>query len=226
MSPATRTGPSLHRQTLLARRRIVGRLGLLELRSYEMPPHARMSLTQQLLLRALVSRFWETPYKGQPVPVGRGSCMIASLLPHFCEQDFNDVVEDLKVAGYPFKTEWFAPHMEFRFPLQGEVTYDGVKLELRTALEPWHVLGEEGTAGGTVRYVDSSVEKLQVKVENAIEGRHIVTCNARRVPGVTTLSGTPGQFVAGVRFRAFCSRPRLFIRPSAYHAPAHLRHHR
>jgi len=177
-----------------------GRLGLLELRSYEMPPHARMSLTQQLLLRALVARFWETPYKGQPVPWGT-QLHDRFLLPHFCAQDFNDVVEDLKVAGYPFKSEWFAPHMEFRFPLQGEVTYDGVNLELRTALEPWHVLGEEGTAGGTVRYVDSSVEKLQVKVENAIEGRHIVTCNGRRVP--LHPSGTPGQFVAGVRFRAW-----------------------
>jgi uncharacterized protein (DUF2126 family)/transglutaminase-like putative cysteine protease len=177
-----------------------GRLGLLELRSFEMPPHARMSLTQQLLMRALVARFWEKPYKGNPVPWGT-QLHDRFLLPHFCAQDFNDVVEDLKVAGFPFKSEWFDPHIEFRFPLQGEVTYDGVKMELRTALEPWHVLGEEGTAGGTVRYVDSSVEKLQVKIENAIEGRHIVTCNGRRVP--LHASGTPGEFVAGVRFRAW-----------------------
>jgi uncharacterized protein (DUF2126 family)/transglutaminase-like putative cysteine protease len=177
-----------------------GRLGLLELRSFEMPPHARMSLTQQLLLRAAVARFWERPYKNQPVAWGT-QLHDRFLLPHFCERDFNDVVEDLKRAGYPFKTEWFAPHLEFRFPLQGEVTYDGVNLELRTALEPWHVLGEEGTPGGTVRYVDSSVEKLQVKLDNAIEGRHIVTCNGRRVPIHPT--GTAGQFVAGVRYRAW-----------------------
>ncbi len=123
------------------------------------------------------------------------------LLPHFCAQDFNDVIDDLKRGGYPFKPEWFAPHMEFRFPVQGEVTYDGVNLELRTALEPWHVLGEEGTPGGTVRYVDSSVEKLQVKIDNAIEGRHVVTCNGRRVPLHPT--GTSGEFVAGVRYRAW-----------------------
>jgi uncharacterized protein (DUF2126 family)/transglutaminase-like putative cysteine protease len=177
-----------------------GRHGLLELRSFEMPPHARMSLTQQLLLRAAMARFWEKPYKGQPVPWGT-QLHDRFLLPHFCEQDFNDVVEDLKRGGFPFKTEWFAPHMEFRFPVQGEVTYDGVNLELRTALEPWHVLGEEGTPGGTVRYVDSSVEKLQVKLANAIEGRHIVTCNGRRVPIHST--GTAGEFVAGVRYRAW-----------------------
>jgi uncharacterized protein (DUF2126 family) len=177
-----------------------GRLGLLELRSFEMPPHARMSLTQQLLMRAAVARFWEKPYKGQPVPWGT-QLHDRFLLPHFCAQDLNDVIDDLKRAGYPFKTEWFAPHFEFRFPLQGEVAYAGVNLELRTALEPWHVLGEEGTPGGTVRYVDSSVEKLQVKVDNAIEGRHVVTCNGRRVPLHPT--GTAGQFVAGVRYRAW-----------------------
>jgi uncharacterized protein (DUF2126 family)/transglutaminase-like putative cysteine protease len=177
-----------------------GRLGLLELRSFEMPPHARMSLTQQLLMRAAVARFWEKPYKGQPVAWGT-QLHDRFLLPYFCEQDFNDVIEDLQGGGFPFKTEWFAPHMEFRFPVQGEVVYSGVSLELRTALEPWHVLGEEGTAGGTVRYVDSSVEKLQVKLDNAIEGRHLVTCNGQRVP--LTPTGTAGQFVAGVRYRAW-----------------------
>ena len=177
-----------------------GRLGLLELRSFEMPPHARMSLTQQLLMRAAVAKFWEKPYKGNPVPWGP-QLHDRFLLPHFCAQDLNDVVNDMKLGGYPFKPEWFNPHFEFRFPVQGEVNYDGVNLELRTALEPWHVLGEEGTPGGTVRYVDSSVEKLQVKVDNAIEGRHVVTCNGRRVPLHST--GTPGQFVAGVRYRAW-----------------------
>jgi uncharacterized protein (DUF2126 family) len=177
-----------------------GRLGLLELRSFEMPPHARMSLTQQLVMRAAIARFWEKPYKGRTVPWGT-QLHDRFLLPHFCAQDFHDVIEDLKRGGYPFKEEWFAPHLEVRFPLQGEVTYDGVNLELRTALEPWHVLGEEGTPGGTVRYVDSSVEKLQVKLENAIEGRHIVTCNGRRVPIHST--GTPGEFIAGVRYRAW-----------------------
>jgi uncharacterized protein (DUF2126 family)/transglutaminase-like putative cysteine protease len=177
-----------------------GRLGLLELRSFEMPPHARMSLTQQLLMRAAVAKFWEKPYKGNPVPWGT-QLHDRFLLPYFCAQDINDVVNDFKRGGYPFKPEWFTPHLEFRFPVQGEVTYEGVNLELRTALEPWHVLGEEGTPGGTVRYVDSSVEKLQVKIDNAIEGRHIVTCNGRRVPLHAT--GTAGEFIAGVRYRAW-----------------------
>jgi uncharacterized protein (DUF2126 family)/transglutaminase-like putative cysteine protease len=178
----------------------VGRLGLLELRSFEMPPHARMSLTQQLLLRGAVARFWEQPYQLPPVAFGT-QLHDRFLLPYFCARDFNDVIEDMQRAGLPFKAEWFAPHIEFRFPLQGEVAYDGVEMELRTALEPWHVLGEEGTPGGTVRYVDSSVEKLQVLIRNAIPGRHHVTCNGKRVPLHST--GTPGEFVAGVRYRAW-----------------------
>jgi hypothetical protein len=198
-----------------------GRLGLLELRSFEMPPHARMSLTQQLLMRAMVPVLGKA-LQGQPRAVGHPASRPLSPAP-LLRAGLQRRHRRPQTAGYPFKPEWFAPHIEFRFPVQGEVTYDGVELELRTALEPWHVLGEEGTPGGTVRYVDSSVEKLQVKLDNAIEGRHVVTCNGRRVPLHPT--GTPGQFVAGVRL------PRLATARGAsphhrHRRAAHLRPHR
>ena len=138
-----------------------------------------MSLVQQLILRALTALFWDKPYRQNPVPWGT-QLHDRFLLPFFCAQDLNDVIEYLRRGGYAFKTEWFTARISSSaFPIQGQVTYAGVTMELRGALEPWHVLGEEGTAGGTVRYVDSSVEKLQVKIDNAIEGRHVVTCNGR-----------------------------------------------
>ncbi len=147
-----------------------GRLGLVEFRAFEMPPHPQMSLAQMLLLRALVARFWKTPYQGQVVSWGT-ELHDRFMLPHFVSQDLRDVVQDLRTAGYPFHAEWFAPFLEFRFPRYGSVVYDGIELELRQAIEPWHVLGEE-LAAATARYVDSSVERVQVKVNGMTDTRH------------------------------------------------------
>lgn len=190
-----------------------GRQGLLEFRAFEMPPHSRMSLTQQLLLRALVARFWEHPYEAPLVRWGT-ELHDRFMLPHFVAQDFTDVIDDLQEHGFPIDPDWFAPHYEFRFPHIGEFGSRDLRVDLRTAIEPWHVLGEEGRPGGTVRYVDSSLERLEVKVRGMVSPRHAVTCNGRRVPLHPT--GTRGEFVAGVRFRAWA--PPETLHPTI---PAH-----
>ena len=189
-----------------------GRLGLLELRAFEMPPHARMSIVQQLLLRALVARFWAQPYRAELVRWGT-ELHDRFLLPTFVWQDFEHVLAEMaevEGGGFAFEAAWFAPHFEFRFPKLGELSAEGVQFELRSALEPWHVMGEEGSSAGTVRYVDSSVERIEIKVSGLIHPRHVVTCNGVPVPLQPT--GRVGEFVCGVRFRAW--QPPTGLHPS------------
>jgi len=193
----------------------VGRRGLVEFRGFEMPPHWQMSAVQMLLIRALVARFWDHPYDLAPVRWGT-ELHDRFMLPHFVETDFRGVIADLNRWGHPFRGEWFDPFLEFRFPHYGAVQVGDVELELRFAIEPWHVLGEEVTAQGTARFVDSSVERLQLKVRGLTEGRHVVTCNGRRVPLRRT--GTRGEQVAGVRYKAWSPPSGLHPTISA-HAP-------
>jgi uncharacterized protein (DUF2126 family) len=187
-----------------------GRLGLLELRSFEMPPHAEMSLAQHLLLRAAIARFWKEPYPHDLLHWGT-ELHDRFMLPHFVEQDLNDVLDDMTEAGYPMDRGWFSPHMEFRFPSIGSIDQRGIHLDLRTALEPWHVMGEEGAAGSTVRFVDSSLERMQVMVNGFTPGRFVIACNGREVPLHPT--GNVGEAVAGVRYRAWqppnCLHPTI-----------------
>ena len=187
-----------------------GRLGLLEFRGFEMPPHERMSLTQQLLLRTLVARFWKTPYK-QPLVDWKTRLHDQFMLPHFVWRDFQDVVSDCQTAGYSVKPEWFEPHFEFKFPHVGGFTHNSVSVSIRQAIEPWNVLGEEATGTGTSRYVDSSVERMQVKINGYVDERYSVTCNGRVLPFHPT--DVAGQYVAGVRYRAWqppsCLHPTI-----------------
>ena len=192
-----------------------GRLGIVELRAFEMPPHAQMALVQALLVRSLVSRVWREPYRGRLVRWGT-DLYDRYMLPWYVRADIHDVIDDLRAHDISFDAAWLEPFLEFRFPLIGEATVGGVRLELRRAIEPWHVLGEEVSGGGTARYVDSSVERLQLRVDGFRPERHVITCNGVPVPLQATM--TPGASVAGIRFKAWS--PWSSLHPTiGVHAP-------
>jgi uncharacterized protein (DUF2126 family) len=192
-----------------------GRLGLVEFRALEMPPDAHMALAPMLLVRAAIAAFWEHPYERRLIRWGT-RLHDDFMLPHYVDQDFTDVLDELGGLGYKLDPAWFTPHAEFRFPKVGEITTSGITLSLRTALEPWHVLGEEPTAGGTVRYVDSSVERIEARVAGFTPERYVLGCNGHAVP--LTATDTAGEFVGGVRFKAW--NPPSSLHPTiAPHAP-------
>ncbi|MFT4261991.1 MAG: transglutaminase family protein [Nocardioides sp.] len=195
-----------------------GRLGLLELRGFEMPPHPQMALLQSLLVRSLVAMFWEKPLSA---PLVRWGTTLHEdfLLPQGAIRDIGEVVADLRAAGIGFEESWLDPFTEFRFPRIGLTRVAGVELELRQAIEPWHVLGEEATGSGTARYVDSSVERIQVRVTGLDPHRHLVTCQG--VPLPLTATETPGEFYAGVRYKAWA--PWSALHPTIdVHSPLHV----
>ncbi len=177
-----------------------GRLGLVELRAMEMPPHAQMAIAQALLLRTAIAAFWQKPYERRLVRWGT-RLHDRFMLPHFVEQDLRDALDDLAGHGFRLDPAFFAPHMAFRFPLAGAVTVSGITVELRQALEPWPVLGETPGIGGTVRHVDNSVERLEVRVDNWIDERYVLACNGVAVP--LTATERVGEAVGGVRFKAW-----------------------
>lgn len=166
-----------------------------------MPPHERMAAAQMLLVRAIVARLAKAPYRAALVRWG-SQLHDRFMLPHYLWQDLRDVLRDLREHGLPLDEGWYAPFIDYRFPVAGTLRLDDVLVELRTALEPWSVLGEEpGALGGTSRFVDSSVERMQVRTEGLVAGRHIVLVNGLTLPLHET--GRAGEQVAGVRFRAW-----------------------
>ena len=177
-----------------------GRLGILELRAFDMPPHSQMALLQMLLVRALVSCFWKRPYKHNLIRWGT-RLHDKFLLEHYVKEDLRSVVQYLNDEGYEFKLDWFDPFFEFRFPLYGMTMIEGMHVEIRSAIEPWHVLGEESGSQGTARYVDSSLERLQIKIKDFNEERYVVSCNGVQVP--LTKTDVEGEYVSGVRYKAW-----------------------
>ncbi len=191
-----------------------GRQGIVELRAFEMPPHPRMVTAQAALVRSLVAAFAAEPYQAPLVRWGQ-ALHDRFLLPTLLWRDFEDVLGFLDGRGLPLPAEAYRAFLDFRCPVVGELTAAGVTLEVRNAIEPWPVLGEELTAVGTSRYVDSSMERIEVRASGLVPERHLVLVNGHRLPLCPT--GTSGEAVGGVRFRAWAPPHSLHAHIGIHH---------
>ncbi len=178
-----------------------GRQGLVELRAFEMPPHPRMAAAQAVLVRAMIAAFTAAPYR-QPLVRWGSELHDKFLLPHWMWRDFEDVLAHLAAHGVALPALGYRPFLELRCPLIGELDVRGAIIEVRNAIEPWNVLGEEATQTGTARYVDSSMERLEIRTIGLDEERFVVAVNGVGLP----LRRAQGRDVrvGGVRFRAWC----------------------
>ena len=183
-----------------------GRQGLVEMRAFEMPPHPRMAAAQAILVRALVAAFAGEPYRHGLVRWGT-ELHDRFLLPFWLWRDMEEVLGYLEGRGVGLPAEAFRPFVEFRCPVVGRLQVGGAILEVRNALEPWPVLGEEPGAGGTARFVDSSLERVEVRGEGLESERYDVLVNGMTLPMRST--GTSGEAVGGVRFRAWAPASSL-----------------
>ncbi|MGZ3422858.1 MAG: transglutaminase family protein [Polyangiales bacterium] len=191
-----------------------GRQGLVELRAFEMPPHPRMAIAQMVLVRALLTAFAARPYEAPLVRFGT-SLHDRYLLPYWMWRDFEDVLAFLEGRELGLPADAYRPFLELRCPVVGTLRAGDVRLEVRNAIEPWNVLGEETTASGTSRYVDSSMERIEVRAEGLVAERHAVLVNGYVMP----MRATPrrDEHVGGIRFRAWAP-------PHALHAHLGIHH--
>ncbi|HEY0189802.1 MAG TPA: transglutaminase family protein [Kofleriaceae bacterium] len=195
-----------------------GRQGLVELRAFEMPPHPRMLAAQAILVRGVLAALVAAPYKHKLARWG-SELHDRFLLPYFLWRDFEDVLAHLAAHGVALPVEAYRPFVELRCPLAGTIEVGAARVEVRNAIEPWHVLGEEATAAGTARYVDSSVERLELRAIGLDTERYAVAVNQVLVP----LRPGAGRDVrvAGVRFRAWCP-PHALHPHLGIHHPLHI----
>lgn len=184
-----------------------GRLGILELRAFDMAPQKEMCLVQLLLIRSLVAAFWQKPYRQKLIKWG-SELHDRFMMSHYIRKDMEEIIEYLNNEGIAFDKRWLEPFYEFRFPVLGRAMVDEMELTLRAAIEPWNVLGEEISSTGTARFVDSSMERVEVLLRNFNADRYKLLCNRTIVP--LNATSTPLQFVAGVRYKAWAP-------PSALH---------
>lgn len=174
-----------------------GRLGLVEFRAIEMSPDAPTFLSIHALWRALAASLATRPFR-EPVRDWQGALHDRFLLPSFLERDLQEVLTYLEQDGFSFETSWFRTHLHFRFPFLAEESLGDGHWTLRRAVEPWPLLGEQPTpSGGLVRCVDSSTERLEIRLLGLPEETE-VRINGHLLPLETHPGG--GRF-GGVRFR-------------------------
>jgi len=190
-----------------------GKLGVVELRALRQAPSPEHDVARAALFRSVLARLVKKDY---PVGLRDWGTVLHDrfALPYYLAHDLGEVLDDVERAGFGLDEALVAEILDDGHRRFGEAELDdGVRLEVRRAVEFWPLVGDLSQQNQTTRLVDASTTRLELRLVGPQPGtvRVGVRVGDRSylLPMVQHEAGDQRIAVFGVRYRTFAPRPGL-----------------